>query len=228
MEDSVDNPPAGLLRVGFYVDGFNLYHPLNEMKRPYLKWLDLMTLAETVIRQKTQFVAKVGYYSALRPDRNGSRNRHNAYMNALVARGVGVVRGHYIDSPRECEDCRHQWNVPSEKQTDINMALAAVCDASDGQVDAIYLLTADSDHAATFRVLRERFPDMELVSVVPPGRSASEQVMRNASRKVILTEELIDRCVMAGMVMGQRGPIRRPDDYKPPVGWIPFNERPKK
>jgi hypothetical protein len=31
-------------RVVAFVDGFNLYHALHGLEKPYLKWVDLMTL----------------------------------------------------------------------------------------------------------------------------------------------------------------------------------------
>jgi hypothetical protein len=36
-------------RAMCYVDGFNLYHSISELKKPQLKWLDLWTLASRVL-----------------------------------------------------------------------------------------------------------------------------------------------------------------------------------
>ena len=36
-------------RVAVYVDGFNLYHALDDLAENHLKWLDLWSLSETLI-----------------------------------------------------------------------------------------------------------------------------------------------------------------------------------
>ena len=37
-------------RVAIYIDGFNLYHSIDELKRPQLKWLNLWALSELIVR----------------------------------------------------------------------------------------------------------------------------------------------------------------------------------
>ena len=46
-------------RAAFYVDGFNLYHPINDLGKPYLKWLDLWALGEHLIPGRSEGVVKV-------------------------------------------------------------------------------------------------------------------------------------------------------------------------
>lgn len=36
-------------RVICYIDGFNLYHAIRDLKQPYLKWVNLWTLASVFI-----------------------------------------------------------------------------------------------------------------------------------------------------------------------------------
>jgi hypothetical protein len=33
-------------RVIVYIDGFNLYHAIDDLRKPWLKWLDLQAMAE--------------------------------------------------------------------------------------------------------------------------------------------------------------------------------------
>ncbi|MEI9904239.1 MAG: hypothetical protein WDN06_09830 [Asticcacaulis sp.] len=35
-------------RAAFYFDGFNLYHAVDAIKRPYLKWLNLKALGRAI------------------------------------------------------------------------------------------------------------------------------------------------------------------------------------
>ena len=219
-----ENPPR--LRAGLYVDGFNIYHPLHESGEPFLKWLNLWRLGEVIIPSRSETLALVKYFSAKRPDRGGSRDRHNAYINALRAKGVDYIPGHYVAEPRKCEHCSIHSEMRVEKQTDINMALDILNDAQDGEVDHVYMLTADSDHAATARVLKKRVPRVLLTSVVPPNRPVSSKIMEFADARINLTRMHIERSVLPPFVRGKTGFIRRPANYNPPVGWVHPDKRP--
>ena len=41
--------------VSFYVDGFNLYHAINGLHRPQLKWLNLRELAISFLEKGTRW-----------------------------------------------------------------------------------------------------------------------------------------------------------------------------
>ncbi len=219
-----ENPPR--LRAGLYVDGFNIYHPLKEAGEPFLKWLNLWRLGEIIIPSRSETLALVRYFSAKRPDRGGSRDRHNTYINALRAVGVHYVPGHYVAEPIRCGYCGDHSERPIEKQTDINMALRILTDAQDGLVDHVYMLTADSDHAATARVLKERVPGVKLTSVAPPNRPVSSKIMGFADARINLTRLHIERSVLPPFVRGKTGFIRRPRDYDPPEGWVHPDKQP--
>ena len=50
-------------RVSVYIDGFNLYHALDDLGESHLKWLDLWALSQTLVR-KNEAVTTVKYFSA--------------------------------------------------------------------------------------------------------------------------------------------------------------------
>lgn len=204
------------VRAALYVDGFNLYHPILETGQPHLKWLNLWALGELIIPSRSQALVAVKFFTALRPDSNGSKTRHNTYMNALRAVGVQCVEGHYMKEPRRCDYCSMEDERNAEKQTDINMALSAVLDGMDNLYDHAYLLTSDTDHASTFRFLKERSTDKVVTSVLPPNKSPSQKIMQYANGKIQLTENHLERCLFGPAVPGSKGWIRRPRDYDPP------------
>src|SRR5829696_9188995 len=37
-------------KVACYIDGFNLYHSIDELRKPHLKWVNLWALAESFVR----------------------------------------------------------------------------------------------------------------------------------------------------------------------------------
>lgn len=138
-----------------------------------------------------------------------------------MAKGVTVIKGHHVIDP--------DTGTRSEKQSDINVALSLILDAHDEIYDHAYLVSADSDQAATARVFRERFPDLKLCSVAPPNRPVSEKVASYADDHFVLNKLEIETCVMPGYVPGKTGNlIRRPDNYKPPDWWVHPDDRPRR
>jgi len=37
-----------------YIDGFNLYHAIDELAQPHLKWLNLWALSSHLLREASQ------------------------------------------------------------------------------------------------------------------------------------------------------------------------------
>ena len=54
-------------KIAVYVDGFNLYHGIKNLNKPYLKWLNHHSLAEKFVDQKTDRIEKIYYFSAIAP-----------------------------------------------------------------------------------------------------------------------------------------------------------------
>lgn len=144
-------------RAAFYYDGFNLYHAVDAYKRPYLKWLNLKALGRA-IAPKSEVVKRVVWCSAFSPTSRSKLQRHEDYMKALQGQGVICRMGHFIHAMDGCNSCGHKWQISVEKQGDVNLALSIAADAEDDLFDVCYLVTADGDHAATARYLKERFP----------------------------------------------------------------------
>lgn len=163
-------------RVIAYVDGFNLYFGLKAAGWKRYYWLDLMKLAQNLLRQDQQLAA-VHYFTARIQDngRNGSdRKRQNDYIEAVQQHGVSVQLGHYLPKPRKCHHCGAAWTDYEEKETDVNIAIQLLLDAEDGHFDTALLISADSDLTTPVRRLRERFPQKRVIAVFPPRRRSAE------------------------------------------------------
>jgi hypothetical protein len=90
------------------------------------------------------------------------------------------------------------------------------------------LVTADSDQAATARLFAERFPALTLMSVAPPGRQHSKNILEHtAGRSITLTVDHLECCLFGNAVM-KDGAVAaiRPPEYKPPDGWVAPHLRP--
>ena len=202
-------------RAAFYIDGFNLYHAINELGDQTLKWCNLWALAELLIPKNTEHVVRVCYYSAYYPGDERKRWRHEQYKSALENAGVKTKFGHFIIEPMSCTDCGRTWRRPTEKETDINLALGIVDDARLDLYDKAYIVTADSDQVATVRYVRANYPEKQIVAVAPPNRNFSADIQRFANGgRIKLTDSHIRACLFGPIVPGARA-IRRPREYDP-------------
>lgn len=207
-------------RAILYVDGFNLYHPIDKLGANHLKWLDLQALGNRICQDRGHALVGVVYCTAYRVGDVEKVDRHKKYVEALESTGiVRVERGHYITQDTEqCKNCGVVGTKQTEKQTDINLALSIYSDARCDRFDWAYMLSADSDHAATARFLKLHFPEKMLVTVSPPNKEISPNIMNYADGKRRLNREDIEKCRFPSIIfrVGQH-PIRCPKKYELPT-----------
>jgi hypothetical protein len=214
--------PFSRLRAAFYYDGFNLYHAIDAYKRPYLKWLNLKALSRA-LAPKAEAVKRVVWCSAFRPAQKAKLKRHEDYMKALEGQGVICRMGHFVHGIDHCNACGHSWQLSVEKQGDVNLALSIAADAEDDLFDVCYLVTADGDHAATARYLKQRFPKKKLVLVTPPGRYHNRHIERLADACIEIELAHIEASLLPEMAkhkarfLCKADKVARPDVYAPPA-----------
>lgn len=202
-------------RAVLYVDGFNLYHPICELGNTTLKWLNLWSLGERVCQDRQHSLVGVKYCTAFQKRNPDQLSRHKVYISALESVGVETIHGHYIHADsKPCDDCGMVTNHLNEKQTDINLALSLFSDAMLDVFDVAYLLSADSDQAATGKYMRKFFPEKKLITVSPPNKPISDNVANYAHGKRRLNIDDISKCRFPNYVVkeGQR-PIVCPREY---------------
>jgi len=213
-------------RAAFYYDGFNLYHAVDAYKRPYLKWLNLKALSRA-IAPNSEAVKRVVWCSAFRPQNKSKLKRHEDYVAALKGQGVICRMGHFVHSMDGCNACGHTWQFAVEKQGDVNLALSIAADAEDDLFDVCYLVTADGDHAATARYLKERFPKKKLVLVTPPGRHHNRHIERLADRCVEIETSHLEASLLPEMAKVRNRFLRRPVTVERPEMYDPPQLREK-
>lgn len=224
-----EEPAVGLaapkrLAAAFYFDGFNLYHALDELGKPYLKWLNLRKLAEHLIDKQTEDVTKLVWCSA-EPSARDRLHRHKAYQLALDAVGVEIKLGHFINVDIECRECNSKYSKPNEKCGDVNVAIHAVADGLRGNYDVCYIVTADSDQAATLKFLKDALPDKRFIVVAPPRgsneRRHSQYLLDHADGERTISDSVLVNSVFERAVLkAGRLVAMRPAKYDPPVQLI--------
>lgn len=203
------------IRSAVFYDGFNMYHALDELGQPYLKWVDLWSLSQKLLSADEELVA-VTHCTAVRTDDVPRMLRHRAYLAALEGVNVKCLRGHFSDEMGKCHDCGSQWKKPVEKQGDVNLAIAIIDGGHQDAFDNCYLVTADGDQLATIKLFRERFPDKKIISVSPPGRIHNKASRDSASNSAKITKEMVALSLFGHAAQGRDRLIKRPPEYDPP------------
>jgi uncharacterized LabA/DUF88 family protein len=205
-------------RVTCYVDGFNLYHGIEALGRPDLKWLNLMALARSFL-EKQDILESVTYFTAVMKWNPGKAQRHSTYIEALKASGVKVVESRFQKNNKFCHSYDRYCDFYEEKRTDVAFAVRVISDAQLGLTDRILLLTADSDQIPLVEQVREQCPLISIEIVAPPGRMRqARELCDAASRFHEASAGRLGTCRFPRNVADDTGRIvaRCPTSYTPP------------
>lgn len=200
-------------RVIVYIDGFNLYHAIDDLELPHLKWLDLWSLSEKLVLADQPLVA-VKYFTAYATWRPPSHRRHERYVAALEARGVTPVIGHFKRKTVHCRAaCRQPYITHEEKETDVNVGVHLVADALRDRFDRAIVVSADTDLNAAVAHARAEAPEKRIDIVAPPGRKN-----RNSSALFEITLGRLRSSLLPAQIRHPDGrTIQRPPPYDPPL-----------
>lgn len=191
------------------------------MGEGFMKWCNLWRLAEIISYPNGLDVKKVVFCTAMPLHKPDSLGRHRTFNNAQITCGVTILEGHYIYN----EEIGHY----SEKQSDINVALSLIMDAVDDVFDWAFLVSADSDQAATAKVFKGRFPSKKLALAAPPNRRPPDKALPFADLSFAIRKEDMEEALMPNVVPSLDGRlIRRPKEYDPPSWWLPPSQRQKR
>jgi uncharacterized LabA/DUF88 family protein len=164
-------------RVVTFIDGFNLCHAVDNLRRPHLKWLNLWALSEVFLRRRSQQLRAVYYFSAFAEWLPDKAKRHQEYVKALIAIGVTPVIAKFKHKDRRCPSCNHSWTGHEEKETDVNIALALMHGAYRDEYDHAFLISRDSDLAPAVRKVGAEFPQKRITIIAPPNRGHSTELL---------------------------------------------------
>jgi hypothetical protein len=200
-------------RVIAYIDGFNLYHALDDLGSPSLKWLDLWFLANSLVRANEELIA-VKYFSAFATWLAGPYARHRQYVKALQCVGVQPVMGRFKNKPPQCKRCKARWTSHEERETDVNVAIHLVHDALTDRFDRSILISADSDLVPAVELVRSFNGTKEISPIAPPGRFAHA---RDLHPILEITRGRVKAHLFGASVSSRDGTVvvLRPPEYDP-------------
>lgn len=203
-------------KVQCFVDGFNFYHAVHDLKHNYLKWVDLHCLAGLFL-QKSEFLDKVHYFSAIAHHRGvDSIVRHTAYLDALKAKNVEVHLGNFKKKTMKCRTCQTEWRTHEEKESDVNLAIQLVHEAHIGGFDKAYILTADSDLLPPMRLIKQTFPEKEIHVLFPPGRKTYTAELQSIGKYTVIKHKHLLKCLLPAQIDHNGKSIVRPANYALP------------
>ncbi|QWT19331.1 NYN domain-containing protein [Bacillus sp. NP157] len=170
------------MRTAVYVDGFNLFHRLLQ-GRPEFKWLDLISLASTALKQENDVVL-LRYFTARVADTASDPDkatRQDVYLRALASSGVHIHLGAFRLREKRAKLVTAPTNGSSpyvtvwareEKGSDVNLAVHMTNDAWKNAYDCAVIVSNDSDLAEAARVVRDMGKVVGILSPVASPTSA--------------------------------------------------------
>lgn len=208
-----------ITRVACFIDGFNLYHAIKDLRAPHLKWVNLRRLSQRLVAPKSESLVAVYYFSAFANWLAGPRARHEVFVAAQLEVGVIPVMGHFKEKSRRCPKCAHAWVGHEEKETDVSIALHMVNEARKDSFDVAMLISRDSDLAPALRMIQAEFPRKTVRLVAPPNKGHSADLLRLAASKTKITRRHLEESLLPSIVNAQSGTIVavRPAEYDPPA-----------
>ena len=190
-----------MARVSFFVDGFNLYHALDNNRFRQFKWLNLRRLAELYLR-KQDALSDIFYFTALVTWAPDKVQRHKHYIRVLESLGVKPIYGKFRKITKQCRRCGQHYDTFEEKETDVNIAIELLEQARLNTYDRAVLLSGDSDQAPAVRTVKKNYPHKEVCALIPPCRTANFLIKEanfhfKIRRQHLLSSRLPDEITLA-------------------------------
>jgi uncharacterized LabA/DUF88 family protein len=173
-------------RTTFIVDGFNMYHSVEEAARQLgrgsrgTKWLNLRHLCESylhVVGGGAQ-LEKVYYFSALAKHLEASKPditlRHQTYVRALESTDVVVQLSRFKAKEIRCPQCGSRNVRHEEKETDVALAAKLLEVFARDECDTVVIVTGDTDIAPAVRTASSLYPHKTMAFAFPFARKNKE------------------------------------------------------
>ncbi len=211
-----------MARYCFYIDGFNVYHALNDkptipQNEPYpyrkYKWLNYRKLAESMIGPNDA-IEEIYYFSAYvmwKPPQ--IVYRHKQYIKALRSVGVKDVMGRFKKKNVRCHKCREFYLTHEEKQTDVNIAIHLLCDAMNDIFDKAFIISADTDLMPVLKAVHQHFPEKEVGIMFPIGRN-NYDLRKEADFRRKMSEQLLKNCQFPDTILVGDKIIKKPNNWQ--------------
>jgi len=207
-------------KIAVYVDGFNLYHAIKNLRKNYLKWLNLASLAEKFIDSEIESIEKIYYFSAVATHLPESMARHNLYLEALETEKIEFIKGNFKRKQLRYKNNQLElvWHKYEEKETDVNIGIYLVRDAVVRLFDKFILITNDTDIVPAINMAKAENKQVEIKILTPPSFPKTHDSLIKAiypGKAVHITENHIQLSLFPEVITKKnKKMIRIPPEYK--------------
>jgi uncharacterized LabA/DUF88 family protein len=160
-------------KVILFVDGFNLYHALDNKRFYRYKWLDLSELAKKFISKKDK-IEDIYYFTALATWSPDKVRRHKIFIKAQELKGIKIIYGEFKRRDKKCRICKQTYKTYEEKQTDVNIAIQLFKLSIQEKYDKAIIISGDSDLIPAIEAVKSTFPHKQIGMIIPIGRNAEQ------------------------------------------------------
>lgn len=216
-------------RAGFFVDGFNLYHAIdNTFGDSRYKWLNLRKLADNLV-SNDEVVKNVFYFSAYCTWNEGKRTRHKQYVKALSSKGVQLIKGNFqrstarffrdkmevVESDLDKADLPEKliFKTFEEKKTDVNIAVKLIEEATNADYDVFYIISADSDFSPALKYLKKYHRKIKLINVLPIN-SKGITLGQVCDYQIVIDEDILKSSLLEDSVKIGTEIVAMPTEWK--------------
>jgi len=198
-------------RVNVYIDGFNLYHAIDDLGDDTLKWVDLHKLS-TALLNPHQTLNEVKYFSAYATWRPDAYKRHRDYVAANEAMGVQVIMGRFKAKKIHCKaQCGQSFSTHEEKETDVNIGAHLIADTLQNKFDSALIITADTDLSAVIELAKTLSNNQKRINAVaPPDRMSRARELKHL---FMITKGKIRSSLLPEQTQTTTGIIIKPIKY---------------
>jgi uncharacterized LabA/DUF88 family protein len=169
-----------MIRIIAYIDGFNLYHAIDNLDDNRLKWFDIKSALTEFIDPTLHEFCEIKYFTALSNHlAKPIQDRQNSYLVGLASTCIKVITGKFRKRKRFCRaECKQEFIYHEEKETDVQIAVNIVDDAHMDKFDMAFIVSQDSDLFPAIRTVKKRYPDKIIRIITPPHLKHSNEMSR--------------------------------------------------
>lgn len=220
------------MKIGIYIDGFNLYYGLFRHGPPeckQYKWLNPVLMGqELAFRLKLGGeVSRVRYFTApskRNPDDPGQSTRQQMLVRAMeTCPEVSIHWGQHIDTIKhgylidDESKAIQRFSTREEKGSDVSLGVYLVRDAALNDVDVAILVSNDSDLADAVSVAVQDMGTPVYVASPQPRRHISRKLQERASGVLVIDASCLAGCQFPNPVIDRKGrQIHKPEAWKYP------------
>jgi len=200
-ESLTGSSSQNILKASVYIDGFNFYHSIKDIKNVHLNktvlnpienyqslsWVDLRKLSE--LYTKKYDLQDINFFTAFPKHRpKDQQYRHKIYIKTLKDYlKINIIEGKFRTYSKNenisCNHCNkifnHEYEETTEKQTDTNMVAKILSDVFLDKVDITLIITNDSDIIPAINTIRT-LSNKKVRIITPPS---IEYIKNNNGKK---------------------------------------------